>query len=153
LTLIRLIKEKLVKYFNIVREKSKFILSLLEDKEKLKDERKNFARWKARIEGVSNSGKITSVGSNDIGNSVSKGTYASSSYLDKPSDNKSKKKPVKEESSSSESEEEKPKKKSKKTKKLESESESEEEKPKKSKKHNDEEKVEEKKEKVQLKSK
>ena len=40
-------------YINIiVREKSKFIVDLLEDKKKLKEERKKYSSWKNRIESV-----------------------------------------------------------------------------------------------------
>jgi hypothetical protein len=62
------IKEKPVSqknfYFDyliyIVREKAKFILSLLKDKKKLKEERKKYSTWKSRIESVSSSGGISS---------------------------------------------------------------------------------------------
>lgn len=107
----------------LVREKSKVIVSLLEDRNKLKEEREKYSKWKNRIEGVSNNGRVGAVSSSDYtGNSSSYG--GSVSYLDKGSSSydrkeKEKKKPVKEESSSSESEDEKKDKKKKKPAKKE----------------------------------
>ena len=113
-------------------------MSLLEDKQKLIEEREKYSKWKGRIEGVSNNGMIGAKSFSN--NSYSGHSYGeSTSYLDKGRDNEKKKKTKKEETSDSE-EEKKEKKKSKKVKQESSESSSEEE-DKKNKKKKENEKV------------
>ena len=120
-------------------------MNLLEDKQKLIEERERYSKWKGRIEGVSNNGMVGAKSFSS--NSYSGHSYGeSTSYLDKGRDNEKKKKAKKEASSDSE-EEKKEKKKSKKVKQESSESSSEEEdkknKKKKEKKENEKEKKEE----------
>ena len=59
----------MLNFFNIfiVREKARFIVSLIDDPKKLKEERKKYEGWKGRIEGVGSG-------------SVSSSNYSSSSY-------------------------------------------------------------------------
>ena len=44
----------------IVRNKSKYLVELLSDSFKLKDEKKKFSSWKSRIEGVASEGVSSS---------------------------------------------------------------------------------------------
>ena len=44
----------------IVRNKSKYLVELLSDSFKLKDEKKKFSSWKSRIEGVTSEGVSSS---------------------------------------------------------------------------------------------
>lgn len=120
---------KLVIFINsIVREKSKTLIELIEDREKLKEERERYSKWKSRIEGVSSSGVMSSVSSSNYN---SKPFYTGSvSYLDKQEKKESTNKKKKEESSS-DSEEDDKKNKKKAKKKKESSSEEEEKEPKK----------------------
>ena len=46
--------------FNLVRNKSKYLVELLSDSFKLKDEKKKFSSWKSRIEGVASEGVTSS---------------------------------------------------------------------------------------------
>lgn len=46
-----------------IREKSKVIVNLLENKNKLRQERDNYSKWKDRINGVSSNGKMQSTSS------------------------------------------------------------------------------------------
>ena len=151
--LIELIKEKQVKYFiskYLVREKSKVIVTLLEDRKKLKEERENYAKWKNRIEAVGSDGKKSGVSSSNFTSSNVYGSTSSDnygkevgsvSYLDNPSSVKE----IKKESSGSSSSEEEKKKQKKKKKKEESSDSEEEEKNVKQKSKNVKENVEEKK--------
>lgn len=111
----------------IVREKSRVIVELLEDRQKLKEERENYSKWKNRIEGVSSSGKMGSTSYTDkYSSSVSSTNYNKSHGV---TTNKRKNSPK---FSSSSSEDEKKKKKDKKIKKEDlSSSEDEKEKKKK----------------------
>ena len=82
---IEQIKEKQVKiilynFIKIVREKSRQILKLLEDKDKLMEERKNYSKWRTRIEGVGNNGKVNSVSNTNFGNVGSYGGLSSDNY-------------------------------------------------------------------------
>ena len=65
-----------------IREKASFILELVEDTDKLEEERKNYKGWKNRIAGVSSSGGTTSVSSSNYGSS-SYGGVSSSQYTKK----------------------------------------------------------------------
>jgi hypothetical protein len=100
----------------------------LEDKQKLLEEREKYSKWKGRIEGVSNNGRMGGVSSQSYNNYSDYGQ--SSSYLDRGND---KKISTKDESSDSSSEDDKKKKKdkkvTKKVKKESSSSSSEDEKP------------------------
>ena len=129
------IKEKQVKNFfiynikkkYIVREKSRAILKLLEDRDKLMEERKNYSQWRSRIEGVGSNGVVSSEGYGSYSGTygaTSSDNYYSSSYNDYNYNNDSKKKKKKKKESDSESsseeddEEENEKKKKKKEKKI-----------------------------------
>jgi hypothetical protein len=68
-------------FVKIVREKSKFILGLLEDKNKIREEKEKFAKYKNRIEGVSSEGKIGSVSSSSYQNSNNSISYTDSSVM------------------------------------------------------------------------
>jgi len=90
----------------------------LEDKDKYDEERKNYSKWKSRIEGVSSSGRIGSVSSNDYGkgnysNSVSSDNYVQKDYVTSKKEDKPKVVKKREISSSSEDSKEKKKKPSK----------------------------------------
>ena len=92
----------LIYLIHIVREKSRFIVSLIDDPEKLKEERKKYSKWKGRIEGVGGGVSSSSYSSGSYG-SVGGGSYGATSseyYSSKSKNNK------KEESSDSEEEEE-----------------------------------------------
>lgn len=112
------------------------IVSLLNDREKLKSEREDYAKWRSRIEGVSSNGSASISSANYFaGSSYSSSTKPSSvSYLDRRNDDRydrkkeENKKPVKEDSSSSSGSEseEKNKKNKHKPKKVKKESESSE---------------------------
>ena len=61
-----LIKGKLVRIIilhKLVREKSRAIINLLDDKERLMEERRNYSKWKSRIEGVGSGGHMGSISS------------------------------------------------------------------------------------------
>jgi hypothetical protein len=132
---IEQIKEKQVKiknyYINnllkiIVREKSRAILKLLEDRDKLMEERKNYSQWRSRIEGVGSDGTISSISNTGFSSygggaygATSSDNYNTSSYDDYNNYNKKKKKKKKKESddeSSSEDDDDDNKKKKKKKK-------------------------------------
>ena len=92
---------------NIVREKSRFIVSLLENPQKLKEERKKYAGWKDRIQGVGKGVSSSDYSSSSYG-SIGGGKYGatSSDYYDEGSHSSNTKKNEKEEKSDSEEEEE-----------------------------------------------
>ena len=106
-------------------------MKLLEDRDKLMEERKNYSQWRSRIEGVGSNGIVSSVSSGGYGSysgtygATSSDNYYGSSYNDyNYNDNKKKKKKKKESDSESSSEdddedEKKKKKKKKKSKKEE----------------------------------
>ena len=80
-----------------IREKSRFILSLINDNNKLKEERKKYDKWKSRIEGVGSGGAISSsdyssnygsVGGSNFG-STSSNNYSSKTKKDEVSDSDS----------------------------------------------------------------
>jgi hypothetical protein len=98
-----------------VRQKSKEILVLLNDKAKLKAERENYSKWKGRIEGVTSSGKVSSVSSSSYSNSVSFKDY-NKNYV---SNENKKEEPKKIDTESSEDSEEEKKEKKKVIKKEE----------------------------------
>ena len=91
---IEQIKEKQVIknliFFNkiIVREKSRQILKLLDDDDKLKEERKNYSKWRSRIEGVGNDGTVNS--NNNFGSVGSYGATSSENYSSYNYDNSNK---------------------------------------------------------------
>ena len=105
--------------YNIVRNKSKYLVELLSDSFKLKDEKKKFSSWKSRIEGVASEGVSSSSyrkkkDDNNIYGSTSSESYGGEINIyhdkhrdkkdkDKDKDDKKKKKDKKEESSDSDS--------------------------------------------------
>jgi len=73
-----------------IREKASFIIDLLEDSDKLDEEKKNYKEWKNRIAGVSNNGStngISSVSSSSITQS-NYGGVSSSNYNHKKNEDR-----------------------------------------------------------------
>ena len=94
-------------FLNIVREKSRFIVSLIENPQKLKEERKKYAGWKGRIEGVGGGVSSSSYSSGSYG-SIGGGNYSatSSEYYGENSNSHSKNNKKEEDDSEEEEEEE-----------------------------------------------
>jgi hypothetical protein len=103
---------------NIVREKSKFIVELLEDKKKLKEERKKYSSWKNRIESVGSDYSSGGTFSSDNWGGAYGSTSSDAYYTKKSGADSDEKKESSDEESSSEEKKKKKKDKKKDGKKV-----------------------------------